>query len=70
MLKRLWNVTLNLKLITSEDIETLIAKVTLARSVKEIESAGFTFDEEKEESSCSVCSTVDTINDDNSSNLV
>jgi hypothetical protein len=53
----------------NEDIETLIAKVTLARSVKEIESAGFTFDEEKEELSCSVCSTVDTNNDDNSSNL-
>ena len=53
----------------NEDIEILIAKVTLARSVKEIESAGFTFDEEKEELSCSVCGTVDSNNDDNSSKL-
>ncbi|CAB4009077.1 Hypothetical predicted protein [Paramuricea clavata] len=51
----------------NENIEILIAKATLARSIKE--SAGFTFDEEKEELSCSVCGTVDSNNDDNSSKL-
>lgn len=42
--------------VISDEKETLLAKVTLARSIKEVEAAGFSFDMEKNELSCSVCS--------------
>ena len=50
----------------NEDVEILVATVTLARSIEETESAGFIFDEEKEELFCSVCGAVDGSNNDNS----
>eukprot|EP00795_Rhopilema_esculentum_P014354 gene14354-5398_t len=42
--------------VMSDAKETLLAKVTLARSIKDIEVAGSSFDRELKELSCSVCS--------------
>ena len=53
----------------NDDVEIVVAKVTLARSIKEIESAGFIFDEKKEELFCSICGTVDSGNNDNSTDV-
>ena len=38
-----------------EDMDTLLAKVTLARSMVELESTGFLYDSNKNELRCSVC---------------
>ena len=45
--------------IMNEEMETLDATVCLARSLKDIESVGFTYNEEKEELRCSVCTTTE-----------
>ena len=38
-----------------EEMDTLLAKVTLARSIAEIEQTGFVYDSNKNELRCSVC---------------
>ena len=55
--ERITKPSLNIKNVeTNEELEMLVAKVTLARSLRDIESAGFKSDEEKE-LFCSVCTT-------------
>ena len=54
---------------SNDNVEILVAKVTLTRSIKDIESVGFIFDEKKEEVFCSICGTVDSGNDDNSTDV-
>jgi hypothetical protein len=41
---------------SDEEMDTLLAKVTLARSMAELELTGFVYDSSKNELCCSVCS--------------
>ena len=45
----------------NEETETLLAKVTLARSIADVELAGLTYSKEQNELRCSVCVCSETM---------